>query len=97
MRVTMLDGGAFTSALGIWREGESLGRQVRFPVPAYLVEVGEERILVDTGLHPDAAADAEAHYGGHAGGLELLPASVPVHLQRREWEDTSRSRSAAPS
>ncbi len=121
MRVTMLDGGAFTSAVGIWRQGDSLGRRARFPVPVYLVEVGEERILVDTGLHPDAAADAEAHYEGaetmrpfeleqetrldaqvdlasltgvvlthlhfdHAGGLDLLPASLPVYVQRREWE-----------
>ncbi|MBS1862020.1 MAG: N-acyl homoserine lactonase family protein [Actinobacteria bacterium] len=121
MKVTMLDGGAFTSAAGIWRRGESLGRQVRFPIPVYLIEVGEERILVDTGLHPGAATDAEAHYEGaenmgnfrleqevgiaaqvdletvtrvvmthlhfdHAGGLELLPAAVPVYLQRREWE-----------
>jgi glyoxylase-like metal-dependent hydrolase (beta-lactamase superfamily II) len=39
-------------------------RQVRFPVPAYLIEVGEERILVDTGLHPDAADDAARHYEG---------------------------------
>ncbi len=38
MRVTMLDGGAFTSAVGLWRPGESLERQVRFPVPVYLVE-----------------------------------------------------------
>ena len=121
MRVTMLDGGAFTSAAGIWRSGESLGKMVRFPVPVYLIEVGEERILVDTGLHPGAAADAAAHYQGaenmrnfrleqevgiadqvdlgavtkvvmthlhfdHAGGLDLLPASVPVYLQRREWD-----------
>ena len=121
MKVTQLDGGAFTSAAGIWRSGESLGRMVRFPIPAYLIEVGEERILVDTGLHPGAAADAAAHYEGaenmrnfrleqevglaeqidlatltkvvmthlhfdHAGGLELLPATVPVYLQRREWE-----------
>ncbi|HTT94342.1 MAG TPA: N-acyl homoserine lactonase family protein [Solirubrobacterales bacterium] len=64
MRVTMLDGGAFTSAAGIWRRGDSLGRLVRFPVPVYLIEVGEERILVDTGLHPGAAADAAAHYEG---------------------------------
>jgi N-acyl homoserine lactone hydrolase len=62
MKVTMLDGGAFTSAVGIWRSGESLGRTMRFPIPVYLVEVGEERILVDTGLHPGAAADAAAHY-----------------------------------
>jgi glyoxylase-like metal-dependent hydrolase (beta-lactamase superfamily II) len=64
MRVTQLDGGAFTSAAGIWRSGESLGRMVRFPIPVYLIEVGEERILVDTGLHPGAAADAAAHYEG---------------------------------
>jgi N-acyl homoserine lactone hydrolase len=121
MRVTMLDGGAFTSPAGLWRAGESMERQVRFPVPVYLVEVGEERILVDTGLNPDAAADAANHYEGaasigffqleqevslasqvdlasltgvilthlhfdHAGGLALLPGSLPIYMQRREWE-----------
>jgi N-acyl homoserine lactone hydrolase len=121
MKVTQLDGGAFTSAAGIWRSGESLGTMVRFPVPVYLIEAGEERILVDTGLHPGAVADSAEHYDGaenmrnfrleqevgiaeqvdlgavtkvvmthlhfdHAGGLELLPASVPVYLQRSEWE-----------
>jgi N-acyl homoserine lactone hydrolase len=121
MKVTQLDGGHFTSAAGIWRRGEDMARQVRFPVPAYLVEVGDERILVDTGLHPGAAADAARHYEGsesigafkfeqersvaeqvdlnsltkvvlthlhfdHAGGSALLPSSVPVFVQRREWE-----------
>lgn len=121
MRMTMLDGGHFTSAAGIWRRGEDMERQVRYPIPAYLVEVGEERILVDTGLHPDAAADARRHYEGsesikafeldqevavaeqvdldsltkvvlthlhfdHAGGSALLPSSLPVYVQRREWE-----------
>jgi N-acyl homoserine lactone hydrolase len=121
MRVTMLDGGAFTSPAGLWRRGEDMERQVRFPVPVYLVEVGEERILVDTGLNPDAAADAAGHYEGaesigffkleqetpvasqveldsltkvvithlhfdHAGGLALLPSSLPIFIQRREWE-----------
>lgn len=121
MKVTMLDGGAFTSPAGIWRSGESLGRTMRFPVPVYLIEIGEERILVDSGLHPAAATDADAHYEGaenmrnfrleqdvgledqvdlgaltkvvvthlhfdHAGGLELLPSTVPIFIQRREWE-----------
>jgi len=121
MRVTQLDGGHFTSPAGFWRRGEDMDRQVRFPVPAYLIEVGEERILVDTGLHPDAAADPARHYEGaesigffaleqeapvadqvdldsltkvvlthlhfdHAGGSALLPSSLPVFIQRREWE-----------
>jgi N-acyl homoserine lactone hydrolase len=122
-RVTMLDGGAFISPAGFWRKGEDMERQVRFPVPVYLIEVGEERILVDTGLNPDAAADAASHYEGadsigffqleqevplesqvdldsltgvilthlhfdHAGGLALLPESLPIYVQRREWEAT---------
>jgi N-acyl homoserine lactone hydrolase len=121
MRVTMFDGGSFTSAAGIWRRGEEMDRQMRFPIPVYLIEVGTERILVDTGLHPAAAADAAAHYDGaeslgafrleqeagidsqvdldtvtkvvmthlhfdHAGGLALLPSTLPVFVQRREWE-----------
>src|SRR6201999_1848866 len=64
MRVTMLDGGHFTSPAGLWRRGGDMESQMRFPVPVYLIEVGEERILVDTGLHPDAAADAARHYEG---------------------------------
>jgi N-acyl homoserine lactone hydrolase len=123
MRVTMLDGGAFTSPAGLWRAGESMERQARYPVPVYLIEVGEERILVDTGLNPGAVADAAGHYDGaeslgffrfeqavplvdqvdlvsltkvvvthlhfdHVGGLALLPESVPIYLQRREWEAT---------
>lgn len=121
MRVTQLDGGHFTSPAGFWRRGEDVERQMRYPVPSYVIEVGEERILVDTGLNPDAAADAAGHYEGaesigfftleqstpvagqvdldsltkvvlthlhfdHAGGSALLPSSLPVFIQRREWE-----------
>jgi len=117
----MLNVGWFTAAAGIWRRDDDLDRQVRFPVPAYLIETADERILVDTGLHPGAVADPPRHYGrsdalaafgleqdaslgeqvdlttitrvvmthmhfDHAGGLALLPPSVPVVAQRREWE-----------
>ena len=51
MRVEMLNGGWFTSAAGIWRRDDDLDRQVRFPIPAYVIETAEERIIVDSGLH----------------------------------------------
>lgn len=121
MRVEMLSGGWFTTSAAIWRRGEDPERRLRFPVPAYLIETGEERILVDTGMHPEIVADRQRRYGAadslalfelelgpsvaeqvgarpltkivlthlhfdHAGGLDLLPRSVPVFLQRREWE-----------
>jgi N-acyl homoserine lactone hydrolase len=122
MNVERLNVGAFTSAAGIWRQGDAMDERVRFPVPAYLITAGEHRILVDTGLNPDAVADPVAHYDDeamqmfafeqdasvadqvdldaltgvvvthlhfdHAGGLALIPESVPIYLQRREWEAT---------
>lgn len=122
MKIELLNVGWMTAAAGVWRQGEEEpARPVRVPVPAYLVETETERILVDTGLHPAAVTDPDAHYGqlgalghfvleqeesiaeqvdlttltrvvlthlhfDHAGGLPLVPASVPVVLQRVEWE-----------
>jgi N-acyl homoserine lactone hydrolase len=121
MKIEMLNVGWFTTVAGLWRKDEDdPERRARFPVPAYLIETETERILVDTGINPDAAADAEGHYGpgsiaffeleqersiavqvdldtltrvvlthlhfDHAGGLALIPDSVPVVVQRAEWE-----------
>jgi N-acyl homoserine lactone hydrolase len=121
MKIEMLNVGWFTTVAGLWRKDEEdPDRRARFPVPAYLIESETERILVDTGINPAAAVDAEGHYGpgsiaffeleqehsiadqvdldtltrvvlthlhfDHAGGLELIPESVPVVVQRAEWE-----------
>jgi N-acyl homoserine lactone hydrolase len=120
-RVELLNAGWITSAAGIWRRGDSLADDIRFPIPAYLIETDSERILVDTGLHPEAVERRSHRYGDdaalgpvalelpasvaeqidtrtltkvvlthlhydHAGGLVLLPRSLPVVVQRREWE-----------
>jgi glyoxylase-like metal-dependent hydrolase (beta-lactamase superfamily II) len=117
----MFNVGWISSSAAIWRRDEDPDRRTRFPVPAFLVETADERILVDTGLHPGAVADADGFYGrpetftafelelergideqvdastltrivlthlhfDHAGGLSLLPSSIPVVVQRREWE-----------
>jgi N-acyl homoserine lactone hydrolase len=121
MNVEMLNVGWLTAPAGIWRRDEPFDRQIRFPIPAYVIETADERILVDTGLHPGAVDDPAGRYGSaeaigpvrleldasiadqldlttitkvvlthlhfdHAGGLGLLPPSVPIVVQRREWE-----------
>jgi N-acyl homoserine lactone hydrolase len=54
MRVELLNVGWFTAPAGLLRAGEDMEEPVRYPVPAYLVETDSERILIDTGLHPEA-------------------------------------------
>jgi N-acyl homoserine lactone hydrolase len=121
VKVEMLNVGWMTASAAIWRQGEDPEKRIRFPVPAYVIETESERILIDTGLHPGACADAAAFYErpdtmalfsfeldqpvdeqvdaatitkivlthlhwDHAGGLSLLPSSIPLVVQRREWE-----------
>ena len=119
MKVELLNVGWISSPAAIYRQGEDPDARIRFPVPAYLIETAEQRVLIDTGLHPGAVADPAAFYGrpeaglfeleqeqavtdqldldtltqvvlthlhfDHAGALRLLPANVPIVLQRREW------------
>jgi N-acyl homoserine lactone hydrolase len=121
MKVERLIAGWFTAPAGIFRKGDEMDRTVRYPVPAYLIETGSERILIDTGLNPEAIADPAAYYEqpdvfavialeqdqsvaeqidvstltkvvlthlhwDHVGALHTIPESVPLVVQRREWE-----------
>ncbi len=64
MRVELLNLGWMTAPTGLWRQGDpEPERPLRLPVPAYLIETEAERILVDTGLHPDAVANPSGRYG----------------------------------
>lgn len=59
----MFNVGWLTVPAGIVRAGDPIDESVRLPVPAYLLETETERILIDTGLHPQAISDPEAFYG----------------------------------
>lgn len=63
MRVELLNVGWIASRAGIWRRDEPIDRRIRFPIPAYVIETATERVLVDTGLHPQAVSDPAARYG----------------------------------
>jgi N-acyl homoserine lactone hydrolase len=120
VRIEMFNVGWISSSAAVWRQGENPDSRIRFPVPAYLIETGEERILIDAGLNRAGAGDPEAFYGrpeaglfeleverdiaeqveastltrivlthlhfDHVGGLTRLPSSIPIVVQRREWE-----------
>jgi N-acyl homoserine lactone hydrolase len=72
VRVELLNVGWISGSAAVWRQGEDPDRRIRFPVPSFLIETDEERILVDTGLNPAAIADPGAYYGRpEAGAFEL--------------------------
>ena len=59
MRLYVLFAGQCAVDQGVFvTPGEGFGQLVMCPVPAYLVETDDgERVLIDTGLHPDHIAD----------------------------------------
>jgi Metallo-beta-lactamase superfamily len=63
MKVELLNVGWISGSLAVWRQGEDPDRRIRFPVPAFLIETSEERILIDTGLNPAGVKDPGAFYG----------------------------------
>jgi glyoxylase-like metal-dependent hydrolase (beta-lactamase superfamily II) len=120
VKVEMFNAGWISAPPAVWRQGDDPDHDMRFPVPAYVIETDTERILLDTGLNPGATSDPAGFYGrpeaglfklelersideqvdastltrivlthlhfDHVGGLSLLPASIPIVIQRREWE-----------
>jgi glyoxylase-like metal-dependent hydrolase (beta-lactamase superfamily II) len=87
MDVELLNVGWLTAPASIMRRGEPNGPLIRFPVPAYLIETGEQRILIDTGLHPAAVADTAAFYG-RSDALELFAFEQELTLAEQVDLDT---------
>jgi len=75
--VTGYVSGRLTAPAGVWREGDEWDVEVAVPAPCYLIEAGGERILLDTGLHPEGGA---GRYGPVADAMtwDLPPAPPPV-------------------
>lgn len=78
----MLNVGWMTAPAALWRRDEDFETRVRLPVPAYVVETDSERVLIDTGLHPGACADAATFYGRpETMGFFSFELDRPVHEQ----------------
>jgi len=45
LKVEMLNVGWISSSAALWHQGEPPEQRIRFPVPAYLIETQQERIL----------------------------------------------------
>ncbi|MGI8462613.1 MAG: N-acyl homoserine lactonase family protein [Solirubrobacterales bacterium] len=82
MKVELFNVGWLTAPAELIRRGEPEGESIRFPVPAYLVETGDQRILIDTGLHPGAVADTASFYeGSEAIGIFSFEQEAPIAEQ----------------
>lgn len=62
-KITVLNVGWLSAPAGVVRAGDPMTEKLRFPVSAYVLEVGDEKVLVDTGLHPGVVLDSVRHYG----------------------------------
>jgi N-acyl homoserine lactone hydrolase len=81
MKVELLNVGWISAPAAVYRQGEDPSSRIRFPIPAYLVETAEQRILIDTGLHPGAVADPAAFYERPEAGLSELELDRPLSEQ----------------
>lgn len=81
MKVELLNVGWISSPAALWRSGEEPDARIRFPVPAYLIETNDERILIDTGLHPAAISDPDTYYGRPPTGLFELELDADIAAQ----------------
>lgn len=57
MKITGFVSGKLTATADVWQGGDPTTDEVTLPVPCYLIEVGEHRILFDTGLHPESGVE----------------------------------------
>jgi glyoxylase-like metal-dependent hydrolase (beta-lactamase superfamily II) len=97
MRMRAMTCGWLTAPLGAFLEGEP-GR-IEVPVPCYLIEHPNGRVLLDSGLHADTQTDPEARLGEvaqiyrvrFAPGEEVSSrlAACDVAAERVEWLVTS--------
>lgn len=81
MKIERFNVGWLSSPASIWRQDEELDSQVRFPIPAYLIETDRERILIDTGLSAEAARDPQAYYMRREAGLFQLELESDIGAQ----------------
>ncbi len=77
----MFNVGWISSSAAVWRQGEDPAERIRFPVPAYLIETADERILIDTGLNPAATADPAGFYGRPEAGIFELEVEQDITEQ----------------
>jgi N-acyl homoserine lactone hydrolase len=88
MKVELLNVGWFTAAAGIFRRGDDMDRQVRFPIPAYVIETEHERILVDTGLHPEAVTNPTRRYDDNPDAMSFFQLDLAQNVAEQVDLDT---------
>ena len=85
MRLYCMRGGTCTWDQGIFTHLQGVGKPVDAPIPIFLIDHPEGKVLFETGLHPNVAIDPEAHWGKER-ARSLNPRMTPEQAVERQLE-----------
>lgn len=82
IRLYCFIGGTLAYDQGIMTFMQGMGRKIRVPSLFFLIDHPKGKVLYETGLHPNLATDAQAHWGDRATALE--PQMTPEQAADRQ-------------
>ena len=85
MRLYCMCGGTCTWDQGVFTHMQGVGKPVAAPIPIFLIDHPQGKVLFETGLHPSLAIDPEGHWGKER-AHSINPCMKPEQAVQRQLE-----------
>ncbi len=82
VRLYCMCGGILTFDQSVFTHMEGMGTRIEVQTPIFLIDHPKGKVVFETGLHPDVAVDAEAHWGQRA--RDWRPRMAPDQAAARQ-------------
>ena len=86
MRLYLMHGGTCTWDQGVFTHMQGLGKRIEVPIPIFLIDHPQGKVLFETGLHPQVAIDPVGHWGKERAG-NLDPKMKPEQSVARQLKE----------
>ena len=86
MRLYCMFGGTCSWDQGVFTHMQGVGTRIEAPIPIFLIDHPEGKVLFETGLHPQVAIDAEGHWGKER-TRDLNPKMNPEQSVERQLKE----------